>query len=174
VQVTDTGPPVQTASRQLSLTITNSLGRNDTIATATPISNGTFRASISPYADPLSEPAYPDNDYYVLTANPGATVTVETVARRLYPESPLDSVIQIVDSAGARFNTCRTPDWPYGPYDRPCLNDDLNPGNVLDSKLEFKVPGTGAEPVTFCVRVLDWRSDARPDFVYELTVSGAN
>jgi hypothetical protein len=169
VQVTDTGPPVQTASRQLSLTITNSLGRNDTIATATPISNGTFRASISPYADPASGPAYPDNDYYLLTANPGATVTVETVARRLYPASPLDSVIEIVDSAGTRFNTCRAGYWFF-----PCLNDDLSPGSVLDSKLEFRVPGTGSEPVTFYVRVLDWRGDARPDFVYELIVSGAN
>ena len=174
VHVTDTGPPVQTASRQLSLTITSSLGRNDAVATATSISNGTFRASISPYADPVSGPAYPDNDYYVLTANPGAIVTMETVAGRLLPASPLDSVIEIVDSAGARFNTCRAPDYPYGPYNLPCLNDDLDPGYTLDSKLEFQVPGTGSEPVTFYIHVLDWRGSARPDFVYTLYVFGAN
>jgi len=174
VHVTDAGPPVQTTSRQLSLTITSSLGRNDWIATATPISNGTFRASISPYADPISGPAYPDNDYYVLTANPGATVTVETVAGRRLPESPLDSVIEIVDSAGARFNTCRAPDYPYGPYNLPCLNDDIDLGYILDSKLEFQVPGTGSEPVTFHIHVLDWSGSARPDFIYDLSIFGAN
>jgi len=111
VQVTDTGPPVQTTSKALSLTIRSDLGRNDSPATATPISNGTFRASISPYSDPVTGPANPDSDYYELTANPGAVVTVETMAKRLTPESPLDTVIEIVDAEGNRFSTCRTYTW---------------------------------------------------------------
>jgi hypothetical protein len=174
VQVTDVGPPVQTASRALSLTITNSPGRNDSPATATPISNGTFRASISPYSDPVDGPAFSDNDYYALTANPGAIVTLETMADRLTPPSPLDSVIEVVDADGNRFTTCRPGNDDYGAFNRDCLNDDFDWYNTLDSKLQFQVPGAGTNPVTFYVHVLDWRGSARPDFVYDLIVSGAN
>jgi hypothetical protein len=174
VQVTDTGPPVQTASTVLSLTIRSNLGRNDSPATATPISNGTFRASISPYSDPVDGPAFPDNDYYALTASPGAIVTLETMADRLTPASPLDSVIEIVDADGHRFTTCRPGNDTYGSYNQACLNDDFDWYNTLDSKLEFQVPSTGPDPVTFYVHVLDWSGSARPDFVYDLIVSGAN
>jgi hypothetical protein len=44
----------------------------------------------------------------------------------------------------------------------------------LDSFLRFLVPGTPGTPVTFYVRVLDWSGDARPDFRYEISISGAN
>lgn len=172
VQVTDAGPPVQTTSRQLSLTITSSLGRNDTVATATSISNGRFRASISPYADPVSGPAYPDNDYYALTANPGAVVRVETMAERLTPQSPLDTVIEIVDGDGNRLSTCRPYSW-Y-PFMLPCLSDDDAEASTLDSRLEFKASDSASEPVTIYVRVLSWDGSARPDYVYDLTISGAN
>lgn len=185
VQVKDTGPPLQTTTRDLSLTISDSVGRNDTIATATPISNGTFRVSISPYADPASGPANPDTDYYVLTATPGATVTVETLAKRLTPPSPLDSAIEIVDFSGTRFTTCRNEGYTdgldpdtYDPtptgYDDVCVNDDIDVGVVQDSKLEFQVPGTPGTPVTFYVRVFDWSGNARPDYVYDLIITGAN
>ncbi len=36
-------------------------GRNDSIATATPISNDRFHASLNPAADPPSGPANPDH-----------------------------------------------------------------------------------------------------------------
>lgn len=172
LQVTDTGPPVQTTSRQLSLTITSSLGRNDTVATATSISNGSFRASISPYADPVSGPAYPDNDYYALTANPGAVVRVETMAERLTPQSPLDTVIEIVDGDGNRLSTCRPYSW-Y-PFMLPCLSDDDAEASTLDSRLEFKASDSASGPVTIYVRVLSWDGSARPEYVYDLTVSGAD
>ncbi|MGD0920863.1 MAG: Ig domain-containing protein [Terriglobia bacterium] len=172
VQVTDTGPPVQTTSRQLSLTITSSLGRNDSTATATPISNGRFRASISPYADPVSGPAYPDNDYYAVTANPGAVVRVETMAERLTPASPLDTVIEIVDGDGNRLSTCRPYTW-YS-FTMPCLSDDDAEASTLDSRLEFKASDSASGPVTIYVRVLSWDGSARPDYVYDLLVSGAN
>jgi len=172
VQVTDAGPPVQTASRALSLTIDSHLGRNDSPATATPISNGTFRASISPYADPVAGPANPDHDYYAMTANPGAVVAITTMAKRLTPESPLDTVIEIVDAAGNRLSPCRT--YSDQAFDQPCLNDDFELGIIQDSRLEFKVPDSATEPVTFYVRVLSWDGSARPDYVYDLVVSGAN
>lgn len=171
VQVTDTGPPIQTVSKALSLTIASDLGRNDSPATATPISNGTFRASISPYADPVAGPVNPDHDYYQLTAAPGAIVTVDTTARRLSPESFLDTVLEIVDSGGNRLSTCLS---SSGYFDGPCLNDDIELGIVQDSRLEFRVPESASEPLTFYLRVFSWDGSARPDYVYDLTVSGAN
>ena len=173
VQATDTGPPVQTASRALSLTIASNLGRNDSIAAATPISNGTVRASISPFSDPVDGPAIPDNDFYALAANSGSIVEIEINAKRLFPPSPLDSVIEILGADGTRFNTCRPDFASYYPFDQPCLNDDIQLGIVQDSMLRFKVPGNpGDPPVTFYIRVLDWGGNARPDFVYDLRVSG--
>jgi hypothetical protein len=172
VQVTDTGPPVQTTSRTLTLQISRSLGRNDSIATATPISNGLFHASLSPFADPIDGPPNPDNDYYQLTANPGTVVTVETLADRLSAPSPADTVIEILDASGARFSTCRI--GAGYPFNEPCMNDDIRQGSEMDSRLEFQVPGTSGDPVTFYVHVLDWSGSARPDFLYDLQVSGAN
>jgi hypothetical protein len=175
VQVTDAGPPVQTTSKSLSLTIRSDLGRNDSPSTATPISNGTFRASISPYSEPVDGPAVPDSDYYELTAAPGSIVTIETKADRLVPASPMDSVIEIVDGAGNRLSTCRPGGDTYGPFGQPCINDDFAlADNTLDSRLYFQVPGTGTDPVVFCVHVLSWDGGARPDYVYDLIVSGAN
>jgi hypothetical protein len=160
--------------RSLTLEVKAAPGRNDSIATATPISNGTFHASISPYSDPVDGPAVPDSDYYVLTANPGAAVTVETMADRLVPASPMDSVIEIVDAEGNRFVSCRPGGDTYGSFSQLCLNDDFDSYNTLDSKLYFQVPGSSGTPVTFYVHVLDWSGSARPDYVYDLVVSGAN
>lgn len=172
VEVSNTEPIAQSASRTLSLTIASNLGRNDSPATATAISNGTLRASISPYADPVAGPANPDNDYYALAANRGAIVTIETMAKRLTPESPLDTVIELVDAAGNRLSTCRT--YADGPFVEPCANDDIELGYVQDSRIQFQVPESATGPVTFYVRVLSWDGNARPDYVYDLTVSGAN
>lgn len=174
IRVTDSSNPRVQDERALLLAIASNPGRNDTPATATPISNGTFRASISPYADPVAGPANPDHDYYQLTAAPGAIVTIETVARRLVPESFLDSVIEVVDADGNRFGSCRPGNQYNGYYDQPCLNDDIDLGIVQDSRLQFQVPGSDTGPVTFYVRVFSFDGSARPDYVYDLTVSGAN
>jgi hypothetical protein len=174
VRVEDSAQPPQFDERILTLAILSSPGRNDSIATATPISNGSFRASLSPYADPVSGPANPDTDYYVLTAMPGAVVLVETVAQQLPQPTPTDTVIEIVDANGERLATCRDPRDYFGLYDKPCLNDDVELGYNLDSELRLRVVGTPGTPVTFYVRVLDWRGNARPDFVYTLYVFGAN
>ncbi|MEE9234628.1 MAG: hypothetical protein V3U28_04205, partial [Candidatus Acidoferrales bacterium] len=169
----------------LSLTVLADPGRNDTIATATALSgctpSCTNPASISPYADPVST-ANPDNDFYELTATAGNVVTVEITARRLASPSVLDSIIEIVNSAGTRFITCRdegtvsgvdgSPDSTPLLFDDVCLNDDIELGVIRDSKLEFKVPGAGT--VTFFVRVLDFFGSARPDMLYELTITNAD
>ena len=38
----------------------------------------------------------------------------------------------------------------------------------------FQVPGSGTTPMTFYVRVLDARGDARPDFLYTLAIFQLN
>ncbi len=167
------------AEKTLSINVTpasgaGALGRNDTTANATPLSNGTYQASISPLVDPPANiTANPDNDIYRLTANGGAIATIEITAQRLTPKSsPLDSVIEIINAAGTRLTTCRTPANPAGPFNEPCMNDDIITFLSTDSRLEFQVPA--GPPLTFFVRVLDFRGDARPDFIYTITITGVN
>jgi hypothetical protein len=181
----DSGQPPLVASRTLSIEVRESLGRNDSIASATPLSNGTHRASISPYADPPGL-ANPDRDFYRLTAAAGSTVTVETFARRLMSTNLLDTVIEIVDGNGQRFQTCRDPGddnpggFPIAPdptpeaFDDSCMNDDIILGVINDSRLEFLVPGEEGSTVTFYVHVFDWSGHARPDMIYDLVISGVD
>ncbi len=191
VQVADsTSPTMQTASQPLTLTIASVLsGRNDSVATATSLFNGTARASISPYTDPVNTiPANPDVDVYQITATAGSIVEIRICARSLTDPrctlatpSPLDSVIEIVDVNDVRQTTCRNegtddgvtgaPDATPTLFDDTCLNDDITLGVVQDSKLEFQVP---AGTTTFFVRVLGFRGDARPDLLYDIIISGAN
>ncbi len=193
VQVTDsTSPTMQTASQPLVLTINSALvGRNDDIGSATALpGNITARASISPYTDPVNTtPVNPDVDVYEITASAGSIVEIRICARSLTDPrctlttpSPLDSVIEIVDGSDVRFTTCRNegtddgvtfaPDTTPTLFDDTCLNDDITLGVIQDSKLEFQVPGSGT--VTFFVRVLGFRGDARPDLLYDIIISGAN
>jgi Putative Ig domain len=174
-EVNDAGPPAQTADQAFQLTVSNSLGRNDTPATATPLSNGTYAASISPIADPPNGAIDPDTDYYKLTANPGAIVTVEITAARLNPPSPLDSVLELVDPNGNQLTICSSdPLNASGPFGSACMNDDVTALSTTDSRLTLQVPSGNSGPLTFYAHVLDWRGDARPDMVYTITVSGVN
>ncbi len=185
VHVADGNNASISADRTLSITVVNTsaAGRNDTIATATPLGMGRFRASISPYAD-LNGNAAPDQDYYKVTALAGGTIVVETYAARLTDvQSELDTVIEILDANGNRYTSCRDPiddtasslpiavDATPSAYDDGCINDDLQSG-VTDSQLVFRVPGTLGQPVAFYVHVLDWSGSARPDFIYDISVGG--
>jgi hypothetical protein len=172
------------ANANVLMSVVTAADRNDAIATATPLSNGTFSASISPYIDPKSGVANPDTDYFKLQAQGGATVTIEITAKRLNPPSPLDSVIEIVDASGTRLHTCNNAEdddatlpivvdaTPLG-YDDECINDDIETGVIQDSKLTFRVPGALGSAVSFYVHVLDFSGSARPDMVYRISISGA-
>jgi len=176
VQVQDSSNPAQSTSQSLTIVVG---GRNDTIATATPLSDGRVAASISPY--PAPGPAdKPDVDVYQITGTAGATVTIEIFAMRLTPASPLDPMIQIVDANGVQLTTCRNqgdddgvtgaPDATPLDFDDQCLNDDITLGVERDSQLELQVPsGT----TTFFVRVLSWSGGARPDFLYQIEITTA-
>lgn len=174
VQATDSSATPQNATVTFDLTVAQPLGRNDTPATAILIDNGSYSASISPYIDPPNgAPFAADHDYYKLVSLGGATVHVETFAKRYNPHSPLDTVIEIVDGNGIRLNTCRQPGDTSTTFADSCINDDISASpHVQDSAIDFQVPGTHTATTTFYVHVFDWRGDARPDMIYGLQVSG--
>ena len=154
-RVSDFASQPATAVQPLSIVVrAGSLGRNDTCpGAATPISNGLIRASISPYADV---------DVYSFQGTAGQKVTIETIAQRLtiYSGSTttdvfLDSFLELLDSSCNQIT----------------YNDDISPGAVLDSMIsDYTLPYTG----TYYIRVSDLRGDGRPDFIYDLELSGAN
>ncbi len=171
-KATDSGNPAQTSTANDFIQIRPGLGRNDSIATATPLGNSANQPipitfSISPYIDPINAATpNPDTDLYKLVANGGSLVHLETFAHRSIGADPLDSVIELLDPSGNRLQTCTQPS-----YASVCLNDDLD-STTLDSALDFKVPGSPSTQATFYVHVFDWRGDARPDMQYFLNISG--
>jgi len=171
VQVTDSSATFpQTTQQPLQMTAAVSLGRNDSIATATPLSNGRYRATISPFADPVGGPANPDTDYYAITAPAGALVHIELIAAQLSPPSRMDVVAEIVDSNGSLYQSCSIN--PFN-LNAPCRGDDITVGNT-DFRFFFKVPGTPGTPVTFFLHVADWTGGARPELRYEIEIVGAS
>ena len=181
VTVTDSDSPAQSVSQAYSITISlAAVGRNNTIGTATPLSNGTFAASLSPIGDPVTI-LDPDVDVYEITAGVGDIVIIEIDAENLPVASFVDSVMEITDASGTRLTTCKNigtddgvtgaPDATPTAFDDVCLNDDQVLGVIRDSFMELQVP---AGATTFYVRVLDWTGNARPDMRYEIIVSGAN
>jgi large repetitive protein len=173
-QVSDSSTPPQTSTNFYQITIDAPRGRNDSPTTATPIANGTFVASLSPYIDPPNKAPLPaDNDYYKLISVAGATVHLETFAERASSPATIDTVLEVVDANGARLNNCRQPGDTTTAFNSPCLNDDISASpHVTDSALDLQVPGTPGTATTVFAHVLDWRGSARPDMLYQLNVSG--
>lgn len=164
VTVQDSSSPALDDVQPLSITINaTSLGRNDTIDDATALGNGTFAASISPSGDPNTV-LNADEDYYTITTTAASTVTVDINAA--VNGSPLDSVVEIVDDSGVQLLTCESP-----AFTSPCVHDDEDTENgLLDSFLQVRVPAD----TTFYIHVVDWGSNARPDKLYDLVISGIN
>lgn len=169
----NTGSLHQTTSQQLTLTVKDpgQMTRNDTVATATPVSNITLLASISPYSDPST--LGPDVDYYYASAAPGSIVQVYAAPNNDFVQPPnpnsLQPVLEIVDSNGVRYQTCGGQ-----PYNSPCINHLPGTSYIQGNFYNFQVPGTGTAPVTFFIRVSDARGDARPDFIYTFNIFGVN
>ena len=160
VTVTDGCP--DTASQALSITVeAASLGRNDSIADATVLpGNGSYAASISPSGDPNTV-FDPDEDYYRITTTATSNITLNINAE--INGSPLDAVIEVVNADGAQLSTCDAP-----AFTSACFNDDETGGDTLDSLVELRVTGA----TTFYIHVVDWGSNARPDKLYDLVISG--
>jgi hypothetical protein len=175
--VSDSAGSPNTQTQALSILVrAAALGRNDTCSasTATKISNGVVRASISPYGDV---------DVYTFQGTGGSHVTIEIVAQNLdiygdgVPDRDvyLDSFLELLDSSCTRLT-----------YD-----DDIDPGVIQDSKIsvssspfpgacpgspcvDFPPPTTLPYTGTYYIRVSDLRGDGHPDFIYELHLSGAD
>ena len=149
-----------TASRSFSIIVRDApTGRNDSIATATPIGNGIIVASISPSGHPNSV-FEPDQDFYAVQATATSTITVDLTG----VGGGIDTVIELVNAGGSRLQTCGAP-----LFDQECMNDDRQPGD-LDSLLEVRVSAA----TTFYIHVAEWRGDGRPDLRYSLELSGIN
>jgi len=175
INVSDSSNPPQLSSNNYGITVVDPIGRNDSPATATALSqDGLYDASLSPYMDPPDNaPLVADNDYYKIVTVSGATVHIETQAQRGQPNNPVDTVIEIVDGNGNRQMTCRALGSPSTDFTSPCINDDIGgTPYVLDSALDFKAPGAASTTTTFYVHVIDWRGDARPDMFYALQING--
>ncbi len=163
VTVADSAGPPQTDNQVLSITVNATVvGRNDTIATATTLTNGAFNASISPSGHP-STVFDPDEDFYRINTTATSTVTIDINAQ--VNGSPINSVIEIVGANGVPLATCVSP-----AFNSTCVHDDEVLGVTLDSFLQIQVAGA----TTFFVHVVDWRGDARPDLLYTINVSGVN
>jgi hypothetical protein len=154
VRVTDSAFQPSSALQNLSILVhSGSLGRNDTCATATPIKNGIIRASISPFGD---------IDVYSFQGTQNAHININIVAQGLviYANSTttdvyLDSFLELLDSGCNRLT----------------YNDDSDTGSNLDSSIpDYVLPYTG----TYYIRVSDARGDGRPDFIYEIHLSGTD
>ncbi len=146
VAISDSGLIEDSLNRGFNIRVrSGSLGRNDTCALATAMTNGTIRASISPFGDV---------DVYSFQGAGNSIVTVETTARRLGEGNYLDSFLELLDS------NCN----------RLAYSDDIISGSVQDSSILYTLPSDG----TYYIRVSDLRGDGRPDFVYDLRLSGAN
>lgn len=158
----------QTAYQGYTILVDTALGRNDTIAKATPLGNSTLTASISPYADPV-DTANPDTDYYKIYATPGTPVLIRV--SRVY--DVFDPVLELVDANGVQLNTCDLPPLFNGIFASSCMNDDVSPGIDRDSMLQIKLSGNNGTQVIFYAHVLDWRGDARPDMQYYIWAQGA-
>lgn len=163
VRVEDSASPQQADTQALTITINAvALGRNDSIADATAIGNGTISGSISPSGHPNTVLA-PDEDYYAITTTAASTVTVDINAQ--INGSPLDSVIEIVGANGLQLTTCSAPT-----FNTACAHDDETLGIDLDSFLQVQLGGG----TTFYIHVVDFGSNARPDKLYDLVISGVN
>lgn len=174
--------PATSYSQSIDVTVRPAAaGRNDTLATATSLSNvNSLKLSLSPYAT-ANGVAQPDQDYFKVTANGGATIQV--IVTRVDTRSPLDPAIEILASDGSRPNTCRnqgttdgltpgTVDPTPNAFDDPCVNDDIDPGVNQDSSLDMQVPGVG--PQVLYIHVFDLNGNARPDMEYYLQIIGVN
>lgn len=175
----NTGSLQQTLSYPMMMVVKDpsQIGRNDSIATATPVSNISLLASVSPYSDPQS--TAPDADYYSASAASGTIVQVYVAANNdfLQPPEPnsMLPVIEIVDANGTRHQTCGYYGVLPGQVNNlPCVN--RLPGNqyLSSNYYAFQVPGSGNTAVKFYVRISDERGDARPDFIYTFGIYGVN
>ncbi len=147
----------------------DTVARNDSIATATAIGATTL------FARSISGSNGPDVDFYAISVPAGQVLTVQTYSRRSFvccttgTNRYLDSVVDLMDSAGIRLTTCRIGD-DVTAFNQPCVDDDFTPTggtHTQDSKLSFLATAAS----TVYLRVADFPGDSRPDFNYDIDIT---
>ncbi|MBV9608299.1 MAG: putative Ig domain-containing protein [Acidobacteria bacterium] len=177
-------PPLSTRADLSMVLVPRAPLRNDTLQDSAVLpmitSPVAFIASFSPYSSSQGV-ATPDVDYYQFSAL-GGTVLVAEAGTPNQSTSPADPVIEILNSVGQRFATCRdladdnpvgipiTPDPTPNAFDDACINDDKILGQTTDAYLEFQVPGAPDVITIFYVRVFDWHGNSRPDLIYQFSI----
>jgi hypothetical protein len=158
VQVSDFAFWPNTLTHSFNILVrADSIGRNETCSSASPISNGIIAASISPYGD---------IDVYSFQGTAGNTVEIQTYARRYLSGGTIPMIFLVVDNYLDTFlelldSNC----------ERLTYNDDISFGLGRDSLIsDYILPYTG----TYYIRISDLRGDGRPDFPYQLQLSGAD
>ena len=169
ITVTDSSIPTASDTKNPALVVKTFTGRNDSVATATAVTNGNYDASLSPYAN-ASNVAQPDQDFYKVVVAPASTLSVTVAPRNtLFTSSITDPVLEFVDAGGLRLSNCKLPGGTT--FSSPCMNDDIDPGVDHSSKLDFQ--NNTAADMTIYLHVLDWGGRARPDLLYQMSISGA-
>lgn len=79
-----------------------------------------------------------------------------------------DPVLEIVDANGIRLSSCR-PNGTTQPFQQPCLAYHIQNGLPT---LDMQVSGSPNTISPVYPHVLDYRGDARPDFIYYISISG--
>ena len=182
-----TTPTVFSASKPDSILITPAAltPRNDSLVTASPIVPGTYTASLSPYTDAGGNAA-PDQDYFVLQSAPGDTFFVSVNANisvwnsslsYVAPaSSPADPAVEILDETGHRLASCNDAVLDSPPSGAPYTKGN---GNFTDPCISHSaeiIYGSGltlrlASGHSFYVHVFDFLGRARPDLLYQLSVT---
>jgi IPT/TIG domain len=190
VRLTDSATAPNTASRALTITLASSLARNDNITacggsdTPTAISNGTLRASISPYGDV--------DTYSFILSRTASNLSAETFAQRLdignnliTRSDFLDTVLELLDSrcsvlglnddilVSTNSSVPSTQDSKLVVGPNPFPPSPVCTGQLaLGAPCSDVTPPASLGPGTYYLRVRDYRGDGRPDLVYDLTVTG--
>ena len=161
VRVSDFALTPNAATRNLAIQVLPSpIGRNDfctsgSTAGTTQISNGTIRASLSPYGDV---------DVYSFQGTAGNSVTIETFAQRLdldgipaTRDSQADTILELLNGNCSQIT----------------FSDDIIMVDMQDSLIQnFTLPSSPGG--LYFIRVRDFRGDGRPDLLYELSLMGAD
>jgi hypothetical protein len=158
VQVSDFAFWPNTLTHSFNILVrADSIGRNETCSNASPISNGIIAASISPYGD---------IDVYSFQGTAGNTVEIQTYAHRYLSGGTIPMIFLVVDNYLDTFLELLDSNCEQLMY-----NDDISFGVGRDSLIsDYILPYTG----TYYIRISDLRGDGRPDFPYQLQLSGAD
>lgn len=164
----DSAASAQSVTRSFTVPVgTKQIVRNDDPASADTLTCcGTIHASFSPYSTAAGV-AKPDQDYYRIAANPGDHISIDAVAVGTAVDT--DTVLEVVDTNGARMQICQLPGEPLSAFIHYCMNDDLLAGVATNSHLDLQLPPGGNG--VFIVHVVDWGGRARPEMTYDIKMT---